>query len=135
MGHRRNYHKGRLAVRHYANQPAVPLWLLRWRPNFSRGLLRDCENRGITWGEGDAHLESVDSWGFPTAAVEVLLELGEEDSEAVHDAVPDEVAHEARKDGHPAPEPAVRRRHAAHPRNTGLASRSGNSGHGRLVDI
>ena len=49
LGPRHNYHKGRAAIRHYANQPTSPLWLLRWRPNFtstyrgpSRGLLRDC---------------------------------------------------------------------------------------------
>ena len=48
-GPRHNYHKGRAAIRHYANQPTSPLWLLRWRPNFtstyrgpSRGLLHDC---------------------------------------------------------------------------------------------
>ena len=48
---------GRAAIRHYANQPARPIWVLRQRPNFtlvrrfqpgegpSRGLLCDCENR------------------------------------------------------------------------------------------
>ena len=61
---RRKYHEGRAALRHYANQPAHPLLLLRWRPNFtstsrgvnarlaqclkcdsgSKGILRDCEN-------------------------------------------------------------------------------------------
>ena len=30
----RKYHKGWVAIRHYANQPARPLWLLRRRPNF-----------------------------------------------------------------------------------------------------
>ena len=35
LGPRRNYHKGRAAIRHYANQPAHPLWLLHWRPNFT----------------------------------------------------------------------------------------------------
>ena len=34
-----NYHEGRAAIRHYANQPAHPLWHLRCRPNFT---LRDC---------------------------------------------------------------------------------------------
>ena len=39
---RRNYHnKGWPALRHYANQPAHPLWPLRRRPNFT---LRD---RGV----------------------------------------------------------------------------------------
>ena len=38
---RRNYHKGRTAIRHYANQPARPLRPLRRRPNFT---LRD---RGV----------------------------------------------------------------------------------------
>ena len=28
------YHKRRAAIRHYANQPARPLSLLRWHPNF-----------------------------------------------------------------------------------------------------
>ena len=32
---RRNYHKGQAAIRHYANQPNRPLWLLRLRPNFT----------------------------------------------------------------------------------------------------
>ena len=36
-----NYHKGRAAIRHYANQPARPLWLLCRGPNFT---LRD---RGV----------------------------------------------------------------------------------------
>ena len=30
-----NYHKGRAAIRHYANQPARLLWLLRRQPNFT----------------------------------------------------------------------------------------------------
>ena len=38
LGPRRNYHKGRAAIRHYANQPARPLWPLRRWPNFT---LRD----------------------------------------------------------------------------------------------
>ena len=33
-----NYHKGRAALRHYANQPARPFWLLCRGPNFT---LRD----------------------------------------------------------------------------------------------
>ena len=37
----RNYYKGRAALRHYANQPAHPLWPLRRGPNFK---LRD---RGV----------------------------------------------------------------------------------------
>ena len=41
LGPRRNYHKGRAAIRHYANQPARPLWTLRRGPNFT---LRD---RGV----------------------------------------------------------------------------------------
>ena len=41
LGPRRNYHKGRAAIRHYANQTARPLWLLRRGPNFT---LRD---RGV----------------------------------------------------------------------------------------
>ena len=41
LGPRRNYHKGRAAIRHYANQPARPLWPLRRGPNFT---LRD---RGV----------------------------------------------------------------------------------------
>ena len=44
MGPRCNYHEGRAAIRqirHYANQPARPLWLLRRGPNFT---LRD---RGV----------------------------------------------------------------------------------------
>ena len=36
-----NYHKGRAAIRHYANQPARPLWPLHRGPNFT---LRD---RGV----------------------------------------------------------------------------------------
>ena len=36
LGQRHNYHKGRAAIRHYANQPACPFW-----PNFT---LRD---RGV----------------------------------------------------------------------------------------
>ena len=28
LGLRRNYHKGRVAIRHYANQPVRPLWLV-----------------------------------------------------------------------------------------------------------
>ena len=35
LGPRRNYHKGRAAIRHYANQPARPLWLLCLRPNYT----------------------------------------------------------------------------------------------------
>ena len=38
LGPRRNYHKGRAAIRHYANQTACPLWPLRRGPNF---MLRD----------------------------------------------------------------------------------------------
>ena len=34
LGRQHNYHKGRAAIRHYANQPARPLWPLRLRPNF-----------------------------------------------------------------------------------------------------
>ena len=45
LGPRRNYHKGQVAIRHYANQTARPLWLLRLHPNF---MLRD---RGV-----NAHL-------------------------------------------------------------------------------
>ena len=41
LGQRRNYHKGRAAIRHYANQTACPLWPLRRGPNFT---LRD---RGV----------------------------------------------------------------------------------------
>ena len=41
LGPRRNYHKGRAAIRHYANQTARPLRPLRRGPNFT---LRD---RGI----------------------------------------------------------------------------------------
>ena len=40
LGPRRNYHKGRAAIRHYANQTARPLRLLHPGPNFT---LRDCE--------------------------------------------------------------------------------------------
>ena len=29
-----HYHKGRAAIRHYANQPTRPIQLLRLRPNF-----------------------------------------------------------------------------------------------------
>ena len=39
LGRRHNYHKGRAAIRHYANQTACPLWPLRHGPNFT---LRDC---------------------------------------------------------------------------------------------
>ena len=45
LGPRRNYHKGRAAIRHYTNQTACPLWPLRRGPNFT---LRD---RGV-----NAHL-------------------------------------------------------------------------------
>ena len=41
LGPRRNYHKRRAAIRHYANQTARPLWPLRRGPNFT---LRD---RGV----------------------------------------------------------------------------------------
>ena len=41
LGPRRNYHEGRAAIRHYANQPARPLWPLCRGPNFT---LRD---RGV----------------------------------------------------------------------------------------
>ena len=41
LGPRRNYHKGRAAIRHYANQTARPLWPLHRGPNFT---LRD---RGV----------------------------------------------------------------------------------------
>ena len=34
LGRRRNYHEGGAAIRHYANQPARPLWPLRRCPNF-----------------------------------------------------------------------------------------------------
>ena len=34
LGPRRNYHKGRAAIRYYANQPACRLWLLCLHPNF-----------------------------------------------------------------------------------------------------
>ena len=33
LGPRRNYHEGRAAIRHYANQTARPLWPLRREPN------------------------------------------------------------------------------------------------------
>ena len=58
LGHRRNYHEGWAALRHYANQPARPLGAVhiqyitsagRVSPNADkrllkgpRGLLRDC---------------------------------------------------------------------------------------------
>ena len=45
LGPRHNYHKGQVAIRHYAAQTARPLWPLRRRPNF---MLRD---RGV-----NAHL-------------------------------------------------------------------------------
>ena len=36
LGRRCNYYYKRLvALRHYANQPACPLWLLHWRPSFT----------------------------------------------------------------------------------------------------
>ena len=35
LGRWRNYHKGRAAIRHHANQPARSFWLLRRRPNFT----------------------------------------------------------------------------------------------------
>ena len=35
LGPRRNYHQKLAPIRHYANQPARPLWLLRRRPNFT----------------------------------------------------------------------------------------------------
>ena len=35
LGHQCKSLKGRAAIRHYANQPAHPLWPLSWRPNFS----------------------------------------------------------------------------------------------------
>ena len=36
LGPQRNYHKGQAAIgRHYANQPARPLWHLCWCPNFT----------------------------------------------------------------------------------------------------
>ena len=38
-----------------------------------------------------------------TANVKMLLQVGEEDAEAVHDAVPDDIAHEAPEDGQPGP--------------------------------
>ena len=38
LGPQRNYHEGRAAIRHYANQPARPLLHLRRGPNF---MLRD----------------------------------------------------------------------------------------------
>ena len=41
LGPRHNYHKGRAAIRHYANQTTRPLWPLRRGPNFT---LRD---RGV----------------------------------------------------------------------------------------
>ena len=41
LGPRRNYHKGRAAIRHYANQTARPLWPLRRGPNFT------LRNRGV----------------------------------------------------------------------------------------
>ena len=41
LGPQRNYHKGRAAIRHYANQTARPLWPLNCGPNFT---LRD---RGV----------------------------------------------------------------------------------------
>ena len=41
LGRRRKGHKGRAAIRHYANQTARPLWPLRCRTNFT---LRD---RGV----------------------------------------------------------------------------------------
>ena len=41
LGPWRNYHKGRAAIRHYANQTARPLWPMRRGPNFT---LRD---RGV----------------------------------------------------------------------------------------
>ena len=45
LGQRSNYHKGRAAIGHYANQTAHPSWPLRRGPNFT---LRD---RGV-----NAHL-------------------------------------------------------------------------------
>ena len=34
-GPQQNYHKGRAAIRHYANQIARPLWPLHRGPNFT----------------------------------------------------------------------------------------------------
>ena len=41
LGRWHNYHEGGAAIRHYANQTARPLWLLRREPNF---MMRD---RGV----------------------------------------------------------------------------------------
>ena len=45
---------------------------------------------------------------FETANVKMLLQVGEEDAEAVHDAVPDDIAHEAPEDRQPGPRASIR---------------------------
>ena len=54
-------------------------------------------------GEGDAHLERGDHRDLKTPGIEMLLELGNKDPEAVHDTVTNDIAHEASKHGQPGP--------------------------------
>ena len=70
LGPRRNYHKGRAAIRHNANQPARPLWLkcesatrrFQPGPGPSRGLLRDCRifaNLRLTFVSSSMHYVQI----------------------------------------------------------------------------
>ena len=59
-------------------------------------------------GEGDAHLERGDHRDLKTPGIEMLFELGNEDPEAVHDTVTDDIAHEAAKHGQPGPQTSIR---------------------------
>ena len=71
LGPRRNYHEGRAAIRHCANQHACPLWPLRRGPNFrlrapSRGLLRDCTTGCGTYG---SICGTTPEWSVPSVGM------------------------------------------------------------------
>merc|ERR1719474_210341 len=60
-----------------------------------------------TTGESDSHLDGIDGGDLAAARVEVLLEVRQEDSKAVHDSISDEVSHEAGEHSQPTPETSI----------------------------
>lgn len=59
-------------------------------------------------GKGDPHLERGDNGNLKTSSIEMFFELGNEDPEAVHDPVTDDITHEASKHGQPGPQTSIR---------------------------
>lgn len=85
-----------------------------------------------TWSEGDPHLNGYYGRDLSTSSIEVFLQLRQKHTKAerktsevftvysqhllspVHHTVPDDVPHEAGKDGHPSPESSIRCRWRRH---------------------